>query len=310
MTANDEYQRISALCDQKKYDEAHNFFQTLSLANYPEPILVKLLFLYNTTLLHLRKYGEALEIADKIMVLAAKHPNSVIMLDALLARGVSLRLFGNMPDLKKSLERCDKLLPLLTEIPPVELGKRQIKLTSLKGNYYWYLGKEAETLKYRKENLDLCRQFGSKSEIARAYGNLALSVKRIDHAIEYIQKSNNLFLELRNKFGAATNYLNLGYYYELQGDLDQSLQNYETCLAIYQEIGNKKGIALCTGNIGTIFYEMGENEKALTYALKNFSSISKKMILRAQKRVWQLLMNYKNKRRVCASPKFTGWRKR
>ncbi|MCF2141243.1 MAG: tetratricopeptide repeat protein [Candidatus Lokiarchaeota archaeon] len=144
--------------------------------------------------------------------------------------------------------------------------KRNLKLTSIKGNFAWYSGEIQNAIRFYKLNLELSKKFGTKKDLAKAYGNLSLIEKYYPKAIDFTLKSNLIFAEIGDKLGQATNFINLGYLYEMQGFLDKALQSYEKGLEINRQIENQRGIALLLGNISSIYYKKGKFKKALQYS--------------------------------------------
>ena len=69
------------------------------------------------------------------------------------------------------------------------------------------------------------------------------------------------------KKGLATAYNNIGLIYGDQGEIEKALKHYFLSLKIYEEIKDKKGIAYSYNNIGFVYHNQGENEKALEYFL-------------------------------------------
>ena len=78
---------------------------------------------------------------------------------------------------------------------------------------------------------------------------------------------NNSFLnkEVFFKKGLANSYNNIGSIYEDQGETEKALEYYFFSLKIKEEIKYKKGMADSYNNIGVFYYNQGEVEKALEY---------------------------------------------
>ena len=74
---------------------------------------------------------------------------------------------------------------------------------------------------------------------------------------EYYHKSLKIYEEIGNKKGIAVSLNNIGYIYENQGDIPKGLEYYHKSLKIQEEIGNKKGIAGSLNNIGMIYNNQG-----------------------------------------------------
>ena len=86
-----------------------------------------------------------------------------------------------------------------------------------------------------------------------------------DNGIDYYSQSLEIFEEMGNKEGIASSLNNLGAIYKVQGNYAKAIDYFTQNLKISEEIGNKRGIAASLNNIGLIFQELGDYSKALDY---------------------------------------------
>ena len=79
-----------------------------------------------------------------------------------------------------------------------------------------------------------------------------------------------LYKEENDKFGLLKTFNNRGHIYRLSGDYDQALFNFLESLKMSEELGNKKGIAYASLNIGLIYSTRIDKKisKGLPYYLK------------------------------------------
>lgn len=75
----------------------------------------------------------------------------------------------------------------------------------------------------------------------------------------------------RNRLAATLNAI--GYIYDVQGDLAKGLEYYNSSLKLYEEDGNKEGIATCFNNIGFAYKSQGDIPKALEYLEKSLKIV-------------------------------------
>jgi adenylate cyclase len=114
--------------------------------------------------------------------------------------------------------------------------------------------------------------FGEKHQYAKAN---ALSYRLIgvsnalksnySKALDYCQRSLKIFEELGDKKGIATLINGIGILYNDQGDYTKALDYYQRSLKIYQDIEDKGGSASVTNNIGLIYSYQEDYPKALNY---------------------------------------------
>ncbi|MCF8371194.1 MAG: tetratricopeptide repeat protein [Bacteroidales bacterium] len=83
------------------------------------------------------------------------------------------------------------------------------------------------------------------------------------HALEYYEKSLTIYDEIGDKKGIAGRLGNIGLVYGDQSNYPRALEYYEKSVAIDEELGNKQGIAANLNNIGGIYHSQGNYPRAL-----------------------------------------------
>ena len=84
-------------------------------------------------------------------------------------------------------------------------------------------------------------------------------------AIKFYEKALAIYKEFKDKKGESTCYNNIGAIYDDLGDYDKALDYYNRSLEISKAIGDRKGESTCYNNIGLIYDNLGEYAKALDY---------------------------------------------
>lgn len=116
-------------------------------------------------------------------------------------------------------------------------------------------------LDYHKKALDIARSVKDPSDelmlsIAvsqNSMGNIYMTLKQYDLAIEQFEKSLVIENQLGNRLGLAINYHNLGYADEAKGLLDLALKNYKRSLNYNEQIGSEVGRVICYNSIGQVY---------------------------------------------------------
>lgn len=90
-------------------------------------------------------------------------------------------------------------------------------------------------------------------------------------ALEYYILSLKIFEEIGDKNGIANSLNNIGLIYYNQGETAKALDNYTRSLKIREELGDKNGIAGSLNNIGNIYNNQGESSKALDYYIHSLN---------------------------------------
>ena len=80
-----------------------------------------------------------------------------------------------------------------------------------------------------------------------------------------------------DKQGEATDYGNLGNVFYSMGEYGKAVEYSQKALVITKEIGDKTKEASCYGNLGTVFQSLGEYVKAEEYHRKSTCDQKKKL---------------------------------
>jgi len=91
----------------------------------------------------------------------------------------------------------------------------------------------------------------------------------ISKALAYYHKSLKIYEEIGDREGVAMNLNNIGLVYLNQGDIIKTLENFHKSLKIQEEIGDKKGLAYSLNNIGYIYGNQGDIVRELEYYHKS-----------------------------------------
>ncbi|WP_235982324.1 tetratricopeptide repeat-containing sensor histidine kinase [Gelidibacter maritimus] len=125
-------------------------------------------------------------------------------------------------------------------------------------------------LDYHKKALDLARSVQDPTDelmlsIAvsqNSMGNIYLTLKQYDLAIEQFEKSLVIENQLGNRLGLAINYHNIGYADEAKGLLDLALKNYKRSLNYNEQIDSEVGRVICYNSIGQVYIKQKKYNEA------------------------------------------------
>ena len=104
--------------------------------------------------------------------------------------------------------------------------------------------------------------------LAKALNNIGYAYNnkgKVKEALAYYSRSLKVYEEIGNKEGIALSLNNIGFIYKNKGQLKETLDYFIRSLKIQEEIGNKEGIALSLNNIGYIYKNKGQIKEALAY---------------------------------------------
>jgi serine phosphatase RsbU (regulator of sigma subunit) len=177
---------------------------------------------------------------------------------------------------------------------------RIVNTNQLKGDF-------EEALKNYKIALTLYEELNNKNGIARSLTNIG-SIYQIfgnyKEAVDFYFKALNSYEENKQKEGMAWSYLNIARLFKKMSDYEKALNYVEKSHLLYQEIakndGIQTGVTLCLKELGLLYFEMGQLDKAIEYSnqvleinkeSKNFYGVANTLIQLGQ--IYYAQQNYK-----------------
>lgn len=147
------------------------------------------------------------------------------------------------------------------------------------GNVYHNQSNYTAALNHYAEALEIGKELGDKQRIAIQLGNMGIIYhKKGDYntALKYYLEALEIDKELARKGSVSIRLGNIGTIYANKAEnekdeikkmklIDEALNHYFMALEVSREMGNKKGVAVNLGNIGTVYTKAGRFAKAEQY---------------------------------------------
>jgi signal transduction histidine kinase len=135
------------------------------------------------------------------------------------------------------------------------------------------IGELDSALVYHNKSLSINLQMDEKESIADTYNNLGIVY---DSKGDYVTSLENYFkaLNIYETVDASENklpqmFINIGITYKKQKDYDKSLQYYKKALEIYKQNNYPFGIAIATGNLGSLLLCLKAYDSSIVYSQKS-----------------------------------------
>lgn len=152
------------------------------------------------------------------------------------------------------------------------MAKAQERIFNLPDSaIYYYL--KALKIAQKQHNLF------ANAEITGKLGGVYYTLGDYDLALEYYNSSLEKFIPLGNKHGIAAGYNNCAMIYNMQKKMDDAIAAHQKSLNICNPENDKALIGINYFNLGIVFWEKKEYDKALLYSdscFKLFKSIERK----------------------------------
>ncbi|WP_433337514.1 tetratricopeptide repeat protein [Spirillospora sp. CA-294931] len=156
-----------------------------------------------------------------------------------------------------------------------EIGNRKglAEVANHSGIALWHLGRYAEGVAQMQEALNLYAEVGNLRGQQMALNNLGyieLSQGNHDVALDYYQRAAEIVEMNRQHRAVWLN--NVATVHERAGRLEAAFEGYREALAIYREIGDRRGEMDSLINVGACYVAMGRDAESLIHFQKGLNS--------------------------------------
>ncbi len=220
------------------------------------------LMLWKGRVLHyLNQLDAALSLVSKAIVLLEEKEDWVPLAEALVTRGMSLRVKGDYLESRDALQRaCDLLSE--HEAPEETVTEARKEL----GSTLSRCGDLKEAIEELSAVVDIYETVGDVYNISYVCADLGSSLGlmgRLPEAVGYLERARQLCAQLGNDGRLVQTLVNLGMIYYLQGDFARAKEIYEQGLEHVRVTSNLQKEVYLTTSLADIQREMGEHQAAL-----------------------------------------------
>ena len=130
------------------------------------------------------------------------------------------------------------------------------------GLVYNHLAKYSKALEYHQKSLEMYEQLGNKQGMANSFGNIGIvydNLSKPQLAVEYYEKGLALNQALGNKRGIAAAFTNIGISYFNLQWYAQALENLNRSVEINEQTGNKGALSTALNYIGDIYLKVPDS---------------------------------------------------
>ena len=113
----------------------------------------------------------------------------------------------------------------------------------------------------------------SRAVAMNGLGNIFLVLNNPKQAKNYFHQALSIEKQNQSNLGLAINYANLAETFNIENDLDSSLYYYERSLAQNKIINSDIGEAICKRSMGLIYFQKGQENRALQLLREAFSLV-------------------------------------
>ena len=219
-----------------------------------------LYYLKARTLIRKADYDNALDLAQKALIITREYQNLYEIAKCLNLLGIIYNAKGNYQGANECFEEALKAFSKLDN------KKETSKLFNNLGLNSWRIGNLGEALIYFKKCLALSEILDLYPQIAVSHLNIGLiyvNQGELSLALRCFQKCLVISEELNNKRVLSLCLNNMGLIFHAKGEFKQALKYFQDSLALNQELDNKHDIAFCYNNIGEVHSSMGKYNEAL-----------------------------------------------
>ncbi len=170
--------------------------------------------------------------------------------------------------LDKSYEYASKALSLAKKY---NNKKEQAKSLNLMGLYFDFMNDSEKAIDFFQKSNQIFTEINDKEGIFKTSNNIAtayIKIKKYNHAIQIL--SNNLVLaeKINDNIKIADTYYNLGLIHSLTYDYYNSIEYYQKAKEIYIKLNDKNNILNTFNDLIFIYRTLGDYDKVIEYSLE------------------------------------------
>ncbi|MCC7430421.1 tetratricopeptide repeat protein [bacterium] len=192
------------------------------------------------------------------------------LISVLFGKGEAQRDIGKWNEAEISF---GKALEIIENLDFENTGKRLFlaQVQNFLAEIFRFKGDYEKSLEFLEKSEKLFQQLRDKKELTVVYANFGNVYNKkgdFELAKEYLAKSLELSKDIGDYFKVAKCYLAIGNNCFFEQDYSQAMEFYQKLLTVSKMISDKKGVSLALGNIGIIFHQLGDYPKAMEFYLE------------------------------------------
>lgn len=204
--------------------------------------------------------------ADTAVTLAKKHKKDKQLAEAVIVLGNDYWYLGDTDKSMKLYLQSLKIREKIKDVRGIGISKYNISLL------FNALGNNEESIRYGKESIEQFQSPDLVDDLCIGYihlTNLYNEMDSTEKAKLYFKKAELLLPKLKDNGVIASFYLQKGAYFKNDENLDSALINYKTSLQYDSLANNTYGMTAVLNNIGLLYAQMDQMQKAIYYTEKS-----------------------------------------
>lgn len=239
---------------------------------------------------------ERIEYGEKLLALASRYNEQEYLYHANFNLGVAYRLIGKLDTGLEYLFESANIASKSSELRPF-LPDVYAEISTC----YTQNGDSRNALLYGSKSINILRETENQKVLALTllnYGFDYYVIEEYDSAMAYYNESESILREIDLKIGLAYIRGNRALVYWKNGNVEIAKNDLFTAIKMLEPFGDTYGISDYYNQLGNIFYEEGDYEKAIEYTSRSFEMASeedyKEQARDAAKLLSQLYQKQKN----------------
>jgi tetratricopeptide (TPR) repeat protein len=229
--------------------------------------------LQSSVLKRLGNYQESYRFGEKAYQESKNIQSHLHTIDAIVFMGYALVWLGDYKKANELILEGENIIDSQAHEFSLEIENRKGSIYYVKSNLNFFEGDIQQALIYAQDSLKIQEKYGTSLEIVESLDAVAIchGMLKLDlnTSLKYAKRCQLLARQINHQQIIHFNYVNLGIIYSNKGEFEKALYNFKHALHYFEETNEIQWLSATFNNIGAIYIQIGKYDEAVDYLKKS-----------------------------------------
>ncbi|MDX1798318.1 MAG: tetratricopeptide repeat protein [Candidatus Lokiarchaeia archaeon] len=228
----------------------------------------------------LGNYQESYRVGEKAYQESKNLQSHLHTIDAIVSMSYALVWLGDFKRANDLILEGENILNSQAHEFPMDIEHKKGTIYYVKSNLKFFEGDMQKALLYAQDSLKIHEKYGDSLKIVESLNAVAIcyGMLKLDlnTALKYAERCQLLAKQINHQQVIHFNYMNLGIIYTNKGEFEKAINNYKPALHYFEEKNEIQWLSATLSNIAIVHLHLGRYDEAVDY-LKRGLKLSEKL---------------------------------